>query len=302
MTFGPRALSLLLVAVALAGCSDSGGDGGTDDAQEQVFDDLDVEATSNTGVIRGVVVDPAIRPIPGVTITVPLPGGADPLVSETNPEGAFAFAGLEPGTYFIKAEKLGWGSAQQSTTVVAGVDKPDVVKILLEEEPGTAPRVDFEKHTAFIECSLRVGTGPAGAHIGLNACNDVGNQATNFVTVLEQPPTLIQGELQWSNTQTLGSGLSLVVGPPDCADIKWGRSDGPSPRTLGLNQTTVQANMAEDDASVCWRIFNYLADESAGFFGLTAQQEAELFIHHFYNWLPPEGWTYLNDGTPVPPS
>src|SRR5687768_18580677 len=57
-----------LILTALAGCS--GGDGGKpapieDDTD---FQDLDLAATATTGIIRGLVVDEAIRPLGGAKI------------------------------------------------------------------------------------------------------------------------------------------------------------------------------------------------------------------------------------------
>ena len=81
---------LLVLALLLAGCSEP------TETPDEPFDaslDDELEATAETGVIRGVVVDAAIVPVAGVTVTI------DGLDQETtsNEAGAFGFDGLEPG-------------------------------------------------------------------------------------------------------------------------------------------------------------------------------------------------------------
>jgi len=35
--------------------------------------------------------------------------------------------------------------------------------------------------------------------------------------------------------------------------------------------------------------------------GLTVQQRADAYMHHFYNFVPPEGWRFTVDGDPEVP-
>src|SRR5688572_21410353 len=94
---------LLLAATALAGCS---GDASPKDREPAVpdgaFDGLNVKPTDETGIVRGVVVDEAIAPLEAAKVTLQGPGGSQE--TETNALGAFGFDGLEPGTYFVKAQ------------------------------------------------------------------------------------------------------------------------------------------------------------------------------------------------------
>lgn len=80
------------LVVPLAGCSQ----GGSPDEADVNLPDLGLEATATTGLIRGVVVDEAIRPIEGAKIS--LQAGSASQETTTTPEGAFGFDGLEPGT------------------------------------------------------------------------------------------------------------------------------------------------------------------------------------------------------------
>jgi hypothetical protein len=124
MVVGPQRLmlALLMSASLLAGCSDA------DAEPEELEIDVEVEATETTGVIRGVVVDEAIRPIAGATVRLKT---LDPQATVTTAVGAFGFEDLEPGTYFLDIEMLGYASVQTSAEVVAGVSEPDPVRVML---------------------------------------------------------------------------------------------------------------------------------------------------------------------------
>src|SRR5688572_17724784 len=106
-----RALAALalLAGALLAGCSSSSNDSPSEDGP--TFDDLGLEATSSTGVIRGLVVDEAIRPVEGARVR--LQGGDAPSEALTTDLGTFGFEGLAPGTYFLSVSKPGFFDAQQ---------------------------------------------------------------------------------------------------------------------------------------------------------------------------------------------
>ena len=292
---------LALVATAsllLAGCA-SGAEppAATPPAD---FTELELEATATTGVIRGIAVDDAIRPVQGVKLVLQTEAG--PRETASNAEGAFGFDELPAGTYFIQATKPGYTAAQVSAEVVAGVAEPPVTKILLVLDPATTPYVAAVVWNGFVECSMRVGV-PTTTGVGLNACNDVANQDVNFPISVEGVPHLLQGELIWESTQSLGSGLSFVVGPHSCADVKWGRADGASPLVIRLNQTDLEGeDDFTEDAGLCYRVFSWTADEVADAGGLVLSQRFDAYFHLFYNFLPPEGWQFSVDGEPVPPS
>src|ERR1041385_3354718 len=101
-------LAILLSATALAGCATKAGSDPTD---EKALEGLKVEATATTGVVRGIVVDTAVRPLAGVDLAL----RASPtkvLHTNSSATGAFGFQGLESGTYFIKASKPGYAEVQ----------------------------------------------------------------------------------------------------------------------------------------------------------------------------------------------
>lgn len=291
----------------LAGCAqDPADDAGSDSfVPEEEFEDY--TATETTGVIRGVVIDDAIRPVEGALITLNLgPDGARNATSSDS--GAFGFADLEPGTYFMQVSKAGYNAVQASADVVAGDDEPALVKVLLSVNPDERPYFSVINWNGYIECSFRVAV-PGVTSVGVNACNGVGNQDVNFpLAPMDAIPTFVQAELIWENTQPTGSGLSFVVGPPDCRDVKYNRADGESPLVIRMNQTEILADSeaAEDDgflpeSGICYRAFSYVSAQSAGALGLVTSQQFDAFYHVFYNMMPPEGWQFSIDGDPEQP-
>src|SRR5688572_21153311 len=94
----------LLLALALPGCSDEPKSDGVADSTDD-FGDLGVAPTDTRGILVGVVVDEAIRPIAEAKVALNAGGGA-PMEKTTDAEGRFAYGDLEPGTYFLSASHL----------------------------------------------------------------------------------------------------------------------------------------------------------------------------------------------------
>ncbi len=296
-------VAFLLLATALAGCADSA-PAQTAGSEEEAFQELEGEATATTGLIRGVVVDEAIVPIAGATIKIK----ALDLETTSNDMGAFLFSDLEPGTYFMDVSKLGYDKVQAQQKVEAGVAKPPVVRVQLTSDPSSLPFAVPIVWNGFIECSLRAGTANMAGSVGLNACNGVGQQDVNFPHGdIGADPQYVQAEMLWDSTQSSGDELSLVVGPPDCRDVKYTRADGPSPLIYGLNAEKLVAPSGSwgpvgPDQSICTRVFTYTSGTLAHLWGMQVQQQFEVYIHTFYGFTPTEGWKFSTDGEPVPPS
>src|SRR5687768_14234507 len=114
----PPLLSLVaIVTLLLAGCAQGTG---TQQPQASDFEDLNVVATSTTGILISDVVDEAIRPVEGVTIKITKPDGGL-LEDKTDAQGRFAFCGLQPWSYLVQAAHAQFTSAQSTAEVQAGV-------------------------------------------------------------------------------------------------------------------------------------------------------------------------------------
>lgn len=284
----PLTLSLLLSAAALAGCSgDTSGNDPTLRDAEEAAQDLNVQATSNTGVIRGIVVDESIKPIAGVAVRV-LPADRE---TATNEEGAFGFDNLEPGTYFLTTTKDGYSTIQQSVDVIAGQSDPPIVRVQVQTIPKATPFIEaFQVRLYF--------SGAVSTPVLLVRAGDlVGDEGTFFFELDITPNgTLAQAEFQWEPTTALGSNLFIGGGTyigDDDLDVN--SASGPSVLVLRANATE-DGDTADKVAYNMWS--GDFEDPPAAY----VQQSVDAFVHVFHNFLPREGWTFTADGEhPLPP-
>jgi hypothetical protein len=301
------AILALLVGGLLAGCSSPSDD--TPSETGPTFDDLGLEATSETGVIRGVVVDEAVRPIAGATVALQ---GADPREAVTTALGTFGFDGLAAGTYFFTVGKAGFVTAQSSADVVPGLAEPDVVKVQLTADAATRPYVDTYVFSGFVECMT-----PNVALCGL--VNDLAGEVTHdnsqVVYELSRVPTWVQTEMIWRSTQAAGGEMSVMYSYGDCGGFFCDHeAAGPSPLLLVANETDIATIGLGDGTDLYIRTFTKAMPGTEACFpagvpevggactgpaGLTLEQGFEYYTHVFYGYQPPEGWRF-SSGDPVP--
>lgn len=318
-------LAAILVASALAGCSGKSQDEEAEPAEPAV-EDLGLVATASTGIVRGVVVDEAIRPL--ANVSVELRGGPEPKAATTNAAGAFGFDLLEPGTYFLEATKPGYFAVQQSVEVVAGDDRPPVAKILLKANPATTPFVNVQVFDGFVECttSFLVLCGAPNLLLTLWCNGDLdplppqcfGNVTNDRFTndfYFADNASHIQFEMAWESNQALSPELYFELetlnagcdgGEADDRDEDGDASsflnntEGPSPIYATVNDTLVHVWQI---GSVCPIYFSLFAGGAAGTpLGFTLEQRFTLFVHDFHHFLPPPGWRFTVDGPPVVPT
>jgi hypothetical protein len=303
----------LLAMALLAGCA--GGSDGNQPTDEE-FDDLDLEATSTTGVIRGVVVDEAVRPVSGATVAL---SGSTTGETTSNDDGLFGFSGLQPGPHFVSVSKPGFVAAQSSTEVVAGVAEPPILKVLLTADPTTAPYVATYVFDGFIECSFSL------VAVGFAACSSAEQFNDRFSDTYEidRLPDWAQAEMVWDSTQAASEDLGLVFSvPPRESTLydNYAEAGGPSPLTIQANQTTM-AEYGVLEQGVIFRVFNepiegtetgdpvngddclerpQLGGCTTGF-GFTVEQSFQVYTNLFYGFTPDPEWRFIEDGPhPVP--
>lgn len=292
-------LAAVLSASVLAGCS------AEEAAPPEVpgVEDLALEATATTGVIRGVVVDDAIRPVPNATVTL---AGATEAVTTSTAAGAFGFEGLDPGTYFLRIERKGFQAVQQSADVVAGVADPPIVKVLLPRLPGFQPYVAVRAFEGFIECttSFLVLCGLPNLQTGENYTND----RYTWTWFFEPNATLMQAEMSWESSQALSPTMYFEMEPDgDCDDGFFNRTEGPSPIYATLNASQIEDGPLDMECGVYFSLFSGHNEPlprqpyTGWGIGVTAQQRFTMFSHAFYDFLPPAGWRFSVDGEPQVP-
>ena len=300
--------ALAALLSALAGCA--GGGAPAADPAEPAFEQLELEATATTGVLRGVVVDEAVRPIGGAEVVL-TNGGRN---TTTTADGLFGFAGIEPGTYFLSVSKVGFFAVQQSAEVIAGDSEPPVVKVLMRADANYQPYVSQFVYEGWIECttSFLVLCGAPntiepilceayGACYG-NLTND--RFTWNFYYAPNM--TWLQTEMVWESSQSLSPefGLEMETLASGCeGDDYYFFAGGPSPIVWGVNGSVVE----ETEVALgpeCPVYYSVFAGGNAGVpVGFTLQQRFTAFSFAFYSYAPPEGWSFAETGeVPEPPA
>jgi hypothetical protein len=303
-------VALLLCGAVLAGCAGKSGDG----AGTTSVDGVDVVATPTTGIIRGIVVDTAVRPLEGVHLS--LKAGDKVLTTDSLANGGFGFQGLAPGTYFISASKPGYNDVRTSAEVRANDNSPPLAKVAMEANPSTKPFVESYVFKGFIDCSatgailgVALCSVPNGATCGLDPVPCSPNVTADNTQVhypVQRVPTWVQSELVWQSTQALGSDLSLMYSW-DCGEQNNGflcdhGADGASPLLLTADAKAIQEIGIGNSTDVYIRVFNTAAAASQGTAGATVEQDFLVYTHVFYGFAPPEGYRFSKDGEPKVPS
>lgn len=316
----PTALlsSLVLLAALLAGCA--GGGGGADEPTAGDFDDLGLEATSTTGILIGVVVDQAIRPVPDVDITVTKPDGGE-LTDKTDASGRFAFSALPPGGYVVKARHPQFTPQQASTVVEAGVAEPPVLRILMERLFSQAPFTELIKFDGYIACgySFPVGStcvndytrivggtvpGCEGGCLRQYNVSQQGGNIREYQSVIGPGWQQIVFETVWDPSLE-GTSPEMTISVsyftrPNAAHFFAGTS-APSPLRLQVDlgdESPPGQNNADGEPAFIGPegrpdLFVFF-NNGGGAGSYTVNQPFRAFQTAFYYGLPPEGWAFAN--------
>lgn len=283
-------VALALIVMTLAGCSESSGPAEEEPAG---LENLDLEATEDTGVIRGVVVDETFQVVAGATIIV-TPGD---LEATSDEDGVFGFQGLEPGTYFLSVSAVGFNSVQQSVEVVAGISDPKATRVLLTSDPGSLPYSEGYQWRGHLGCTVRVPTRGQSCPFATTIDED-----HNFIADYELPavPDWVVSEMYWKSTQQLGGEMSFNIRRDDTnsdtTDV-----EGRSPLALTVDREMAEGAGFGVDSPLRVIVFTAHLQETeppvVGGWGVGAQidQDFDVYTHMFYNYVPDQEWRFLED-------
>ncbi len=290
---------LVLLSLVLAGCT-SGSPGRDGPAAVDPFADAP-EAAAGKGLLRGVVINSAIVPVAGALVSL----ANSEAKQTTDANGAFVFADLEPGLYFVQVSKPGWSSAQASADVVADEDEPTPLKVIIDRLPGTEPRAETVRYEGFISCSF-------GTPANYGSCAVGQEESPEVYADFQGVPSAVQTELIWDSTQPSGDWLYVVQGVCKCdggvPDVGQGRfdevPDAQSPYVARANQTFLRewkAGAESQQVVVSVSASGPEPDTTNGS-GIALNQAFEVYITIFYNLPEPDpAWTfYANGPYPVP--
>lgn len=306
-----RALALVALLV-LAGCADAP-DTPDDEGPE-------LEVTSTTGGIRGVVIDQAITPV--VDAVVGLVGTES--TTTTDVDGLFTFTGLEPGTYFLDVSKPLYESVQTSVEVEANVAEPPLVKVALARIPGLNPYVEAVQFDGFYECAFALVFITDSCDFGPRTVHDAGaepvprsvqnNVNTHYATFSDGIQTVVQ-ETWWdsSSSRTFRSSLqdTPIENSCDCSTKHMEAKgeggyifDRMDKDNLGEKNTGGGQSWPamEDlvDGQVAIRGFIPFQD-SATDVDYAINLEFQIFTIFFHSFVPHPDWSFeTQDQYPVP--
>ncbi len=311
--------TIALFVVSLAGCADSAVP--TTDHGEN-YDDFELEATEDTGVIRGVVVDESIVPIAGASIVIESVG----LEATTNAEGLFGFKDLDPGFYTLSVDAEGYQAVQTQANVEAGVSDPPAVRVSLLLDPSELPFANPLQFNGYLDCSFST---PAYRVAACGITNPGGVFQDNFLGEHHDQDiaaTWIQAEMVWKSTQPAGDAMMFTM--EDSASDGGHIGDdaqGESPLVIVADHE----RMTNDETNpykgyIMHRVFNmehpmttppvpvcgipnpiHGGTMCAKGVGATIQQSFTIYTHVFSNAVPKDGWQFSVDGEPElrsPPS
>lgn len=296
-----RAVALALALAALvAGCS------GPATSSDAAVNDA-------TQVVRGVVVDDAIRPLADVTLAIP--GQPDVPAATTDRDGAFALAGVRPGVVFVLATKEGYLSATVQVPVEA-TREPPLTQIRLQRLEESRPFAVLETFRGHVECGA--GSAPlAGLSAGCRvlvgsalyvACTGsgpvpptgvcLGGTNPYFVSLATGNMTIAQTEVVWEPTVSGMSELLLGSYIVDREGVVVGGAPGVSGHSVlvrRLNATFVD----EQDLGGTHQLALFVNPGNSGPFNVVVQQSYDVFHTSTFLFEPAETWTFARDG-PVP--
>ena len=147
---GPTLIALVTV-LALAGCADATTDGALKTQAAPSSGAPPDEMADEPGYVTGTVVDTELVPIPEVDVIVN-PGEH---VVQTNVAGAFKVGPLEPGSYSVRAEKMGYNASEVQVTVQD--DKPTRVTLTIVPAASTVPYHETRHLAGYLMCHAVLG-------------------------------------------------------------------------------------------------------------------------------------------------
>lgn len=226
---------LILFTTALAGCV-SGQAGGSKSQPDDAPRAADPATFGeSTGAVQGLVVDDAINPIAGAVVGLTETDAS----TTTDAGGRFSFSQLEPGTYTVLANALGYSAVARTVDVVAG--ELAEVQLTLEALAVVEPYHVVQTFAGLIECAWGVSGAGSGNCLPIqfliqqfNLSNPTNTRIIGLFPITE-PQKVVQGvfEMVWNPSAATTGGALLLAVELERTGVVTGRTyasgQGPSP-------------------------------------------------------------------------
>jgi hypothetical protein len=235
---------LILIAIALAGCMDSGPASASDAKNLK----SDVDAGAGTGRIEGFVRDTEEFPVAGALVDIVSSANrsAAPLSLVSDANGHFLAKGLSPGKYFVGVGRLGYVS-KEAKLVQVSADNTTTVTFTLEVQRILEPWHESLTYTVrFTNMACVVISPQGGCWLGTYGYYTANTSVKKPIS--ENETGLVQTmiiEARWqSEIQMCKSGPRLELNSPETDGAGfWDKSPvGGSPMHLYIPREGEEAN------------------------------------------------------------
>lgn len=285
-------LTILLVATLLAGCSASGTNGPEIIVKSQPFEVRSAPETNTTtgapntpvnvdhpkggGHIAGVVVDPGIHPLVGVSVRI----ASLDLTHITDRDGVFSFTDLYPGPYYLRVNVTGYQPAQ--TFVEVQTDAFVRVKFILEAYPPPTPYHSTMKYEGFNDVTSDPFS--SGFFGGLSTCG-------GCTFAMQNEPNasayLIEAQMdayQYSGTVPGGTNSFQfdIQSHRDCCSSTSGQTGNPM-------RVQLKPELLPKSYDLDLNVY------PVGFPLPETSKSFEVFVTTWYNSMPPFDWSALKE-------
>jgi hypothetical protein len=304
---------LTALTMVMAGCAGSRAEPLAVESEEPV--------TSEVGIIRGIVIDEAVVPIPNANVSV----FESPIRTRSGSDGQFELRNVPAGEHRIVVEAQSYESA--SLTVSVEVGGSAFAQIQLKRIAGDIGYFTTKIGRGILFCSATYRQAilandvqqPASfTGASCNVLNSTGVDQSTYFYWVSDDLSLMRGaaaETVWSSSQAFGNGLVqdwAVIGCANNRNASFGRDYGPSPLQNILGSFELEyrindiPNSSCDAAEHCnltacqmiVRVFSWPStnpDAVPVDVGITLSQTYSHYVTEFYLQEPPPDFTALAD-------
>lgn len=270
---------LTILALAVAGCNGGGKGSKGGPASDDDLGDLPM--------LHGYVVDPAIRPLEGVTVKV-LDSNA---TTATNEGGYFGFDGLPTEQFLvIVASKDGFISQSKQVTLVP--DVPVRLNFTMLPQPIKAPSSTVLEFEGFLGCQVAT-VGPTGNNSF--DCNAGTEQKNRWDFSVEPDLAGAVIEIYWDPVSEAGKTLGMRLETLELGQLNviLGEEVGTSPLAVTVPQSAATKYYPQGGLMrlTLFAASDAAQNEAGVGYDIVAQQAYNAYASLFYIEPPPSGYT-----------